>query len=106
MRIQSQILHTLRGPEAEARLEPIVAHGAFESRTALAREVCAQFGFVDARGTAQITGCLKALEVLETEGAIALPAPALTVIGLRPDALMRPCLRPSMCRPRYATSKA
>ena len=75
MRTQSQILHTLRAPEAEARLEPIVAHGAFESRTALAREVCAQFGFVDARGSAQITGCLKALEVLETERAIALPAP-------------------------------
>ena len=75
MRLQSQILHTLRTPEAQARLAPIVAHGAFESRVALAREVCAQFGFVDARGTAQLTGCLKALDVLETEQQIPLPAP-------------------------------
>ena len=75
MRPQSQILHTLRAPEAETRLAPIVAHGAFESRAALAREVCTQFGFVDTRGSAQLTGCLKALEVLEAERAIALPAP-------------------------------
>ena len=75
MRLQSQILHTLRTPEAQARLAPIVAHGACESRVALAREVCTQFGFVDARGTAQLTGCLKALDVLETEQQIPLPAP-------------------------------
>ena len=75
MRLQSQILQTLRAPEAQARLEPIVAQGVFEGRAALGREVCAQFGFVDARGSAQLTGCLKALAVLETERAIALPAP-------------------------------
>ena len=75
MRLQSQILQTLRAPEARARLAPIVAQGAFESRAALGREVCAQFGFVDACGSAQLTGCLKALEVLETEQHIALPAP-------------------------------
>ena len=75
MRLQSQILQTLRTPEAQARLEPIVAQGGCESRSALAREVCARFGFVDARGSAQLTGCLKALEVLEAERHIALPAP-------------------------------
>ena len=75
MRLQNQILQTLRAPEAQARLEPIVARGVFESRAALGREVCAQFGFVDARGTAQITGCLKALDALETAGQITLPAP-------------------------------
>ena len=75
MQFQSQILQTLRAPKAQARLAPIVAQGAWESRAALAREVCAQFGFVDARGSAQLTGCLKALEVLEAERRIALPAP-------------------------------
>ncbi len=75
MRLQSQILQTLRAPEAEARLDSIVARAKFESSTALGREVCAQFGFVDARGTAQLTGCLKALAVLETERQITLPAP-------------------------------
>ena len=74
---QSQILQTLRAPAAQARLEPIVAHGGCESRAALGREVCAQFDFVDARGMAQLTGCLKALDVLETERQITLPAPRL-----------------------------
>ena len=77
MRPQSQILQTLRAPEAQARLAHIVAQGACESRAALGREVCAQFGFVDARGTAQLTGCLKALTVLEAERQIPLPAPRL-----------------------------
>ena len=74
MRLQSQILQTLRAPEAGARLESIVAQGPFASRAALGREVCGQFGFVDARGTAQLTGCLQALAVLETERRIRLPA--------------------------------
>lgn len=74
MRLQSQILQTLRAPQSRARLESIVAQGACESRAALGRKVCAQFGFVDARGSAQLTGCLKALAVLETERRIALPA--------------------------------
>ena len=75
MRLQSQILHTLRAPEAQARLESIVARSAQASRTALGREVCTQFGFVDARGSAQLTGCVKALAVLESEGQITAPAP-------------------------------
>ena len=75
MQLQRQILQTLRAPEAEARLGRVAAQGASGSRAALGREVCAQFGFVDARGSAQLTGCLKALEVLETERRIALPAP-------------------------------
>ena len=75
MRLQSQILQTLRAPEAQARLGHIVAHGACESRAALGREVCAQFGFVDARGSAQLTGCLTALKELESAGQLTLPAP-------------------------------
>ena len=83
MRLQSQILQTLRTPEAQARLGRIVAQGACESRAALGREVCAQFDFVDACGTAQLTGCLKALAVLEMERRIPLPAPRLH--GHRPS---------------------
>ena len=75
MQLQNRILQTLRAPEAQARLERIVAQSTCESRAALAREVCAQFGFIDARGSAQLTGCLKALQVLETQRHIALPAP-------------------------------
>ena len=75
MRLQSQILHTLRAPESQARLQHIVAQHTCQSRAALGREVCAQFGFVDARGSAQLAGCLKALKVLETAGKITLPQP-------------------------------
>ena len=75
MRLQSQILQTLREPEPQARLEHIVAQGAIDSRAALGREVCVRFGFIDARGTAQLAGCLQALTVLETAGQITLPQP-------------------------------
>ena len=51
-----------------------MSRGTLDSRAALGREVCAQFGFVDARGWAQLTGCLKALQVLEAEGRVTLPA--------------------------------
>lgn len=34
-------------------------------RSAISRRVCAEFGYVDALGTAQLAGCLKALRVLE-----------------------------------------
>ena len=41
----------------------------------IGQRVCREFGFVDARGRAQLASCLKALKVLENSGRIALPAP-------------------------------
>ena len=105
MRLQSQILQTLRAPEGQARLGHILSHGACESRAALGREVCAQFGFVDARGSAQLTGCLTALKVLESAGQLTLPAPRPIRSGPRPDAWMHRWLRLSRCRLRCAMSK-
>ena len=75
MMIQSQILQTLRAPESQARLAHIMAQEALDSRAAVGRRVCAEFGFVDARGSAQLAGCLKALNRLEGAGRIVLPAP-------------------------------
>ena len=74
MEHQNQILQTLRGPESQARLERIVAQEALNNRAAVGRRVCAEFGFVDARGSAQLAGCLKALNTLHKAGRIALPA--------------------------------
>ena len=74
MEHQNQILQTLRAPESQARLERIVAHEALNNRAAVGRRVCAEFGFVDARGSAQLAGCLKALNTLHKAGRIALPA--------------------------------
>ncbi len=59
MEHQNQILQTLRAPESQARLERIVAQEALNNRAAVGRRVCAEFGFVDARGSAQLAGCLK-----------------------------------------------
>ena len=58
MEHQNQILQTLRAPESQARLERIVAQEALNNRAAVGRRVCAEFGFVDARGSAQLAGCL------------------------------------------------
>ena len=83
MMIQSQILQTLRAPESQARLAHIVAHEALNNRAAVGRRVCAEFGFVDARGSAQLAGCLKALNRLEGGGAdCAAGAPAPWVRSL------------------------
>lgn len=53
-------------------------------RTALADRICAEFGFLDARGRAQRAGCLKALRVLERDGQILLPAPRTAPGDRRP----------------------
>lgn len=74
MMVQSQILQTLRAPESQARLEQIVAQEGLDCRSAVARRVCAEFGFVDARGSAQLAGCLKAFNRLEGAGRLVLPA--------------------------------
>ena len=47
----------------------------FPHRTALADRVCAAFGFHDARGRAQRSGCLKALRELEASRQLDLPVP-------------------------------
>ena len=51
-----------------------MAREALNNRAAVGRRVCAEFGFVDARGSAQLAGCLKALNTLHKAGRIALPA--------------------------------
>jgi len=44
-------------------------------RTELADRLCGEMGFVDPRGRRQISGCLKALRVLEKRGHFVLPMP-------------------------------
>ena len=74
MEHQNQILQTLGAPESQARLERIVSQEALNNRAAVGRRVCAEFGFVDARGSVQLAGCLKALNTLHKARRIALPA--------------------------------
>ncbi len=87
---QNQILGTLRAPGSQDRLAGILADEVPAGRSAIGRRVCAEFGFVDARGTAQLAGCLKALRVLEASGRLALPAPGRRVRAPSPRRLESP----------------
>ena len=74
MMIQSQILGTLRKPDSERRLGAILRREPNAGRMGIARRVCEAFGFLDARGKPQLSGCLKALGAVERSGRIPLPA--------------------------------
>jgi len=74
MDTQPQIKRTLSHPTNLTAVRALLAHHDFPHRNALAARVCAQFGFYDARGQAQRSGCLKALRELEAAGHVALPA--------------------------------
>ena len=73
MVVQNQIKRTL-SRELD-RLHAVMRREKFAHRTALADRVCSEFGFHDARGRGQRSGCLKALRELEQKGRIRLPAP-------------------------------
>ena len=72
---QNQILRTLSAPRGRMRLKKRLSDESLPNRTAIARRVCEDFGFVDAKGRAQVATCAKALLKLEARGEITLPAP-------------------------------
>ena len=74
MERQHQIKRTLATPESIEAIRRLLADGLHASRSALVSAACEHFGFVDARGRAQIAGCVKALRELEHAGHFALPA--------------------------------
>ena len=71
---QHQIARSLKAPGARERVEAMVRENGQLHRTGLARRVCEEFGFFDARGRAQVGGCLVALRALERAARIGLPA--------------------------------
>ncbi len=73
MQAQSAILTVLRN--ALPALSTTVASHQDESRRSLGRIVCAQFNFVNAQGGHRLSGCMKALVLLESEGHFSLPKP-------------------------------
>ena len=90
---QSQIQLTLNG--ATSRVAEILAQERFDSRRALGRRLCAEFGFQDRRGRFQVTGCLKALRVLEARSeAIVLPPPQTASVRSGPSLLETPIALP------------
>jgi len=73
METQSQIKRWLSDPAVIAAICAVLSSGVHERRTGLARQLCEQHGFRDARGQWQTAGCLKALNELSQAGHFVLP---------------------------------
>ena len=74
MYVQSQIYSQLTSAQGIEQVQILLSSNEFESHSAVGRAVCEKFGFRDARGRFQISGCLKALRRLKQSGAVRLPA--------------------------------
>ena len=74
MERQHQIKRTLAAPKSIDAVRRLLAEGTHANRSALVHALCEHFGFVDARGRAQVAGCVKALRELEHAGHFKLPA--------------------------------
>ena len=94
MEVQNQVKRTLSEAHALARVRELAHQHPRGHRTALAERVCAHFGFLDARGRAQRSSCLKALRALERAGHLTLPAPRTRPGRGRPRGLGAPVAPP------------
>ncbi len=74
MKTQNQIKRTLSRPAEVTYIRWLLESNPDFYRSDLAAAVCERFGFYDARGRLQISGCLKALRELEAGGHFVLPA--------------------------------
>ena len=93
---QHCIAQTLSTAAAVATLQVLLAQAGITSRSAFARKVCREFGFVDSRGELQVANCQKALRGLHRQGRIDLPPPRHGGRGghCRPRRLGRPVPAP------------
>ncbi len=72
---QNQVLQTLSAPCNGERVDMVLADDRWLFRTQIARAVCEEFGFFDARGEPQVSNCAQALSKLEARRKIVLPKP-------------------------------
>ena len=73
MKIQNQIKRTLSTITGIEYIKQLLSDNEVKHRSDLAKQVCRNFEFHDARGEMQISGCLKALRELESSGHFELP---------------------------------
>jgi len=73
MQTQNQIKRTLSRPTSIEYLINLLKNNTLPNRTEVAKLVCKQFDFYDARNQMQLSGCVKALRTLETKGHFTLP---------------------------------
>jgi len=74
MKTQNQIKRTVSRPAEVAYIRGLLESNQDFHRSDVAGAVCGRFGFYDARGRPQLSGCLKALRELEVAGYFVLPA--------------------------------
>ena len=74
MEVQSQIKRTLSEQNSIEIIRGFLSEDVDACRSTFADAVCRRFGFYDARGGVQRSGCIKALRELERAGHFALPA--------------------------------
>ncbi len=73
MKTQNLIKQTLSQPESVVVIQQILEDNKEAPRSAIAKRVCQHFGFFNALGKPQKSGCLKALRELERVGRFQLP---------------------------------
>jgi len=73
MQTQWQVKHTLGQPENLDQIRQLLQDGSLKNRSALAKEICQIFGFLDPRLHPQLSTCMKALRDLEKAGHFTLP---------------------------------
>ena len=73
MQVQQTILATLRSDLPT--LSELVTSNQDKSRQALGKLICSKFKLLNTKGRPRISGCMKALYVLEEEGHVSLPKP-------------------------------
>ncbi len=76
MKTQNQIKRTLSEQTSLLYLKDLLDRKTFSNRAEVIKEVCKEFNFYDPKGQAQISGCAKALRILDAAGHIKLPASA------------------------------
>ncbi|MBF0265038.1 MAG: IS4 family transposase [Gammaproteobacteria bacterium] len=95
MKTQNQIKRTLSEETNLLYLKDLLDSKTFPNRAELVKEVCRKFNFYDPKGQAQISGCAKALRILDVAGHIKLPATARkTAVKRSPQRLNTPVSLP------------
>ncbi len=86
MEVQSQIKRTLSEPDSIKIVRGLLSEDGDAYRSTFADAVCRRFGFRDARGRVQRSGCMVALREVEHSAHFVLPvASARGAQGVRPS---------------------
>ncbi len=95
MKTQNQIKRTLSEESSLLYINNLLDNKSFSSRIDVAKEVCREFYFYDPNGQKQVSGCAKALRILDSAGHIKLPVTTRKTSGKRsPQRLNAPVPSP------------